>query len=229
MRSNWRKSRAKLDAYLQALRNQTAASASVAERALESTELLAENSDNLPAGIVDQFGVVSSLATLDQQAQRMDLGVASAAIRPPIKPFRFAGAQHPARAVSVAGLVQPAERHYAPGSTPAGDAKTAAAGYRDGATACFNACTVKTFSINSRKSTRSVRPMGSLSPASKTVFWKPSCRTQRAAELPVTGRGYADSGADQAEGLQQSAGRCAERGERGNAPLSLLDSDVRPQ
>ena len=64
-----------LDAYLQALRNQLNSQRQrEAERALESTELLAENSDNLPAGIVDQFKVNRELsAALNQQAQRMDL------------------------------------------------------------------------------------------------------------------------------------------------------------
>ncbi len=64
-----------LDAYLQALRNQLNSQRQrEAERALESTELLAENSDNLPAGIVEQFRVNRELsAALNQQAQRMDL------------------------------------------------------------------------------------------------------------------------------------------------------------
>jgi miniconductance mechanosensitive channel len=64
-----------LDAYLQALRNQLNSQRQrEAERALESTELLAENSDNLPAGIVEQFKVNRELsAALNQQAQRMDL------------------------------------------------------------------------------------------------------------------------------------------------------------
>ena len=64
-----------LPAYLQALRNQLNSQRQrEAERALESTELLAENSDNLPAGIVEQFKVNRELsAALNQQAQRMDL------------------------------------------------------------------------------------------------------------------------------------------------------------
>ncbi|BBS35494.1 miniconductance mechanosensitive channel MscM [Enterobacter sp. LM3] len=64
-----------LDAYLQALRNQLNSQRQrEAERALESTELLAENSANLPTGIVDQFKVNRELsAALNQQAQRMDL------------------------------------------------------------------------------------------------------------------------------------------------------------
>ncbi|MBA7856474.1 miniconductance mechanosensitive channel MscM [Enterobacter sp. RHBSTW-00901] len=64
-----------LDAYLQALRNQLNSQRQrEAERALESTELLAENSANLPTGIVDQFEVNRELsAALNQQAQRMDL------------------------------------------------------------------------------------------------------------------------------------------------------------
>ncbi|KZP90683.1 miniconductance mechanosensitive channel MscM [Enterobacter asburiae] len=64
-----------LDAYLQALRNQLNSQRQrEAERALESTELLAENSENLPAGINEQFRVNRELsAALNQQAQRMDL------------------------------------------------------------------------------------------------------------------------------------------------------------
>ena len=64
-----------LDAYLQALRNQLNSQRQrEAERALESTELLAENSENLPVGIVDQFKINRELSqALNQQAQRMDL------------------------------------------------------------------------------------------------------------------------------------------------------------
>lgn len=64
-----------LDAYLQALRNQLNSQRQrEAEQALESTELLAENSANLPVGIVAQFKVNRELSqALNQQAQRMDL------------------------------------------------------------------------------------------------------------------------------------------------------------
>ncbi|MGL5701031.1 MAG: miniconductance mechanosensitive channel MscM, partial [Kluyvera sp.] len=64
-----------LDAYLQALRNQlNSQRQQEAERALESTELLAENSENLPPVIVDQFKINRELSqALNQQAQRMDL------------------------------------------------------------------------------------------------------------------------------------------------------------
>ena len=64
-----------LDAYLQGLRNQLNSQRQrEAEKALESTEQLAENSDNLPAGIVKQFSVNRELSqALNQQAQRMDL------------------------------------------------------------------------------------------------------------------------------------------------------------
>ncbi|MBJ9536695.1 miniconductance mechanosensitive channel MscM [Citrobacter braakii] len=64
-----------LDTYLQALRNQLNSQRQrEAERALESTELLAENSAGLPEGIVDQFKVNRELSqALNQQAQRMDL------------------------------------------------------------------------------------------------------------------------------------------------------------
>lgn len=64
-----------LDAYLQALRNQLNSQRQrEAEKALESTELLAENSANLPPSLVKQFTVNRELSqALNQQAQRMDL------------------------------------------------------------------------------------------------------------------------------------------------------------
>ncbi|MBB1199143.1 miniconductance mechanosensitive channel MscM [Enterobacteriaceae bacterium 89] len=64
-----------LDTYLQALRNQLNSQRQrEAEKALESTELLAENSANLPESIVKQFTVNRELSlALNQQAQRMDL------------------------------------------------------------------------------------------------------------------------------------------------------------
>ncbi|MCK1065666.1 miniconductance mechanosensitive channel MscM [Pluralibacter gergoviae] len=64
-----------LDAYLQGLRNQLNNQRQrEAEKALESTEQLAENSENLPASIVKQFSVNRELSqALNQQAQRMDL------------------------------------------------------------------------------------------------------------------------------------------------------------
>jgi potassium efflux system protein len=65
----------RLDAYLQALRNQLNSQRQrEAEQALESTEMLAENSANLPANIVEQFRINRELSqALNQQAQRMDL------------------------------------------------------------------------------------------------------------------------------------------------------------
>ncbi|SNY73541.1 miniconductance mechanosensitive channel MscM [Enterobacter sp. CC120223-11] len=64
-----------LDTYLQGLRNQLNSQRQrEAEKALESTELLAENSANLPPDIVKQFTVNRELSqALNQQAQRMDL------------------------------------------------------------------------------------------------------------------------------------------------------------
>ncbi|HAY8685151.1 TPA: miniconductance mechanosensitive channel MscM [Shigella flexneri] len=64
-----------LDAYLQGLRNQLNSQRQLeAERALESTELLAENSADLPKDIVAQFKINRELsAALNQQAQRMEL------------------------------------------------------------------------------------------------------------------------------------------------------------
>ncbi|VDZ75265.1 mechanosensitive ion channel family protein [Atlantibacter hermannii] len=64
-----------LDSYLQALRNQlNSQRQKEAERALESTELLAENSADLPPSIQEQFKINRELSqALNQQAQRMDL------------------------------------------------------------------------------------------------------------------------------------------------------------
>ena len=78
-----------LDAYLQALRNQLNSQRQLeAERALESTELLAENSADLPKDIVAQFKINRELsAALNQQAQRMDL-VASQQRQPPARRYR---------------------------------------------------------------------------------------------------------------------------------------------
>nr|WP_272929773.1 miniconductance mechanosensitive channel MscM [Cedecea sulfonylureivorans] len=69
------KQSAQLDAYLQGLRNQLNSQRQrEAERALESTELLAENSADLPPVIVTQFKSNRELSqALNQQAQRMDL------------------------------------------------------------------------------------------------------------------------------------------------------------
>ena len=60
-----------LDAYLQALRNlQNSQRQREAEKALESTELLAENSENLPPDITAQFKVNRELSqALNQQAR----------------------------------------------------------------------------------------------------------------------------------------------------------------
>ncbi|WP_058912495.1 miniconductance mechanosensitive channel MscM [Entomohabitans teleogrylli] len=69
------KQSAQLDTYLQALRNQLSSlRQKEAERALESTELLAENSADLPPAIVEQFKNNRELSlALNQQSQRQDL------------------------------------------------------------------------------------------------------------------------------------------------------------
>ncbi|WP_075182763.1 miniconductance mechanosensitive channel MscM [Pantoea sp. 1.19] len=76
MRADLHQKRAEqLDNYLQALRNQlNTLRQREAEVALERTEQLAENSEDLPAKITEQFRVNRELsAALNQQAQRMDL------------------------------------------------------------------------------------------------------------------------------------------------------------
>lgn len=80
-----------LDTYLQALRNQLNSQRQrEAERALESTELLAENSAGLPEGIIDQFKVNRELSqALNQQAQRMDWSPRNS-VKPPAKRYRCA-------------------------------------------------------------------------------------------------------------------------------------------
>lgn len=79
-----------LDAYLQALRNQLNSQRQLeAERALESTELLAENSADLPKDIVAQFKINRELsAALNQQAQRMDLVASPSSVRLPARRYR---------------------------------------------------------------------------------------------------------------------------------------------
>lgn len=69
------KQASQLDTYLQSLRNQlNNLRQREAEQALESTELMAENSANLPPDIVAQFRTNRELSqALNQQAQRMDL------------------------------------------------------------------------------------------------------------------------------------------------------------
>ncbi|MBJ3814060.1 miniconductance mechanosensitive channel MscM [Shimwellia pseudoproteus] len=69
------KQAAQLDSWLQVLRNQlNTQRQQEAEYALESTELLAENSANLPPAIVGQFRNNRQLSqALNQQSQRMDL------------------------------------------------------------------------------------------------------------------------------------------------------------
>lgn len=64
-----------LDGYLQSLRNQLNTQRQrEAEQALESTELLAEASENLPPAITQQFKTNRELSqSLNQQAQRMEL------------------------------------------------------------------------------------------------------------------------------------------------------------
>lgn len=64
-----------LDTYLQALRNQlNNQRQQEAERALENTETLAENSANLPTGLMEQLKINRELSQeLNQQAQRLDL------------------------------------------------------------------------------------------------------------------------------------------------------------
>ena len=98
-----------LDNYLQALRNQLNNQRQrEAELALERTEQLAENSGDLPASISDQFRVNRELsADLNQQAQRMDL-VASQQRLATNQTLQVRRRWHAARAVTVAGRVEPA-------------------------------------------------------------------------------------------------------------------------
>lgn len=69
------KENASLDTYLQTLRNQlNTQRQQEAERALESTELLAEASENLPPAIAKQFTTNRDLSqALNQQAHRLEL------------------------------------------------------------------------------------------------------------------------------------------------------------
>lgn len=109
-----------LDAYLQALRNQlNSLRQREAERALESTELLAENSAGLPEGIVEQFKVNRELSqALNQQAQRMDLVAFAAATGHQPNVTGAPGAQYAAGAVAMAWRVQHAWRRAARAGRP---------------------------------------------------------------------------------------------------------------
>ncbi|STR42304.1 potassium efflux system KefA protein [Klebsiella michiganensis] len=127
-----------LDAWLQALRNQLNNQRQrEAEKALESTELLAENSENLPPDIVAQFKVNRELSqALNQQAQRMDL-IASQQRQATNQTLQVRQALNTLREQSpVAGLFQSAWRSPArAGGAAAGNPAAAAAGYRNGAAA----------------------------------------------------------------------------------------------
>ncbi|QUJ05817.1 hypothetical protein KCP69_00305 [Salmonella enterica subsp. enterica] len=89
----------------QALRNQlNSLRQREAERALESTELLAENSCRFE-GIVEQFKVKPrAVMALNQQAQRMDLVAFAAATAACATSYRCASAQYVAGAVARLGV-----------------------------------------------------------------------------------------------------------------------------
>ncbi len=127
-----------LDAYLQALRNlQNSQRQREAEKALESTELLAENSENLPPDITAQFKVNRELSqALNQQAQRMDL-VASQQRQATNQTLQVRQALNTLREQSQwlgSSLICWA-KPCAPSGAAAGAPSPAAAGYGDGAAA----------------------------------------------------------------------------------------------
>jgi hypothetical protein len=98
-----------LDAYLQALRNlQNSQRQREAEKALESTELLAENSENLPPDITAQFKVNRSLPGAEPAGAAHGSGGLPAAAGDESNAAGAPGVKHPARAIAVAGLFQPA-------------------------------------------------------------------------------------------------------------------------
>lgn len=166
-----------LDAYLQALRNQLNSQRQrEAERALESTELLAENSADLPPDIVAQFRVNRELsAALNQQAQRMDL-VASQQ--------RQAASQ--TQQVRQALTTLREQSQWLGSSNLLGEALRAQVArlpempkpqqleipkWRN--CAC-SACAMRISSISSHSCVNCTRPTGSRSPRSRIASWRPS-------------------------------------------------------
>lgn len=183
-----------LDAYLQALRNQLNSQRQrEAERALESTELLAENSANLPDSIVAQFKVNRELsAALNQQAQRMDL-VASQQRQATNQTLQVRQALNTLREQSqwlgssnLLGEALRAQVARLPEMPKPQQLDTEMAQLR------VQRLHYEDLSTSSRKSARSVRLTDSRSPASKVVFWKRSCAPNANCSIPCCRGRYAD-------------------------------------
>ena len=182
-----------LDAYLRALRNQLNSQRQrEAERALESTELLAENSANLPDSIVAQFKVNRELsAALNQQAQRMDL-VASQQRQATNQTLQVRQALNTLREQS----------QWLGSSNLLGEALRAQVArlpempkpqQLDTEMAQLRVQRLHYEDLNKQpQSARSVRLTDSRSPASKVVFWKRSCAPNANCSIPCCRGRYAD-------------------------------------
>jgi potassium efflux system protein len=228
---SWRRKQSEqLDAYLQALRNQLNSQRQrEAEKALESTELLAENSENLPPDIVAQFKVNRELSqALNQQAQRMDL-VASQQrqatnqtlqVRQALNTLReqsqwlgssnLLGEALRAQVARLPEIPRPQQL-----DTEMAQLRVQRLRYED--------------QLGKQPQLRQIRQAdGEPLTANRTVFCRPSCARRPSCSTPAARRRYADARADQAEGRQRPAGRCAERDQRSDPPLSVLDLGRQP-
>ncbi len=221
----YKKRHEKIDVQLQALRNQLNSQRQrEAELALESTELLAEQNGDLPTGISQQLQVNRELsAALNSQAQRMDL-VASQQ--------RQATKQTLQVRQALNTLLE--QSQWLGSSKPLGEALRAQVAplpempkpqQLDTEMAQLRVQRLQFEDLLEKQPQREFkRDDGSALTNQEQRILEAQLRTQRELlNSLLSGRRYADSGADQAEGGQQPAGRCAERGERGDAPLSVLD------
>jgi potassium efflux system protein len=166
-----------LDGYLQALRNQLNSQRQrEAEKALESTELLAENSENLPPELVAQFKVNRELSqALNQQAQRMDL-VASQQRQATNQTLQVRQALNTLREQSqwlgssnLLGEALRAQVARLPEMPKPQQLDTEMAQLR------VQRLHYEDLLASSRSCARFVRRTANRSPANKTAFWKRSC------------------------------------------------------
>lgn len=219
-----------LDAYLQALRNlQNSQRQREAEKALESTELLAENSENLPPDITAQFKVNRELSqALNQQAQRMDL-VASQQRQATNQTLQVRQALNTLREQS----------QWLGSSNLLGEALRAQVArlperprpqQLDTEMAQLRVQRLRFEDLLSKQpQLRQIRQAdGEPLTSEQNKILQAQLRAERAAELAAARRRHPDAGAHQAEGRQRPAGRRAERDQRSHPPLSVLDFGRQP-
>ncbi len=220
-----------LDAYLQALRNlQNSQRQREAEKALESTELLAENSENLPPDITAQFKVNRELSRGAEPAGAAHgSGGVPAAAGDESNAAGAPGVKHPARAVAVAGLLQSAGR--SPARPVARLPERPRPQQLDTEMAQLRVQRLRFEDLLSKQpQLRQIR-RGRRRTADQRAEQDPAgaaAHAERAAELAAARRRHPDAGAHQAEGRQRPAGRRAERDQRSHPPLSVLDFGRQP-